>query len=50
MQQRKNIIDLRKLLRIVNATTTTIRIILLIEILRQFQITRFLKKKKKSNR
>jgi len=36
MQQRKNITNLRKLLRIADATIATIRIILSIEILRQF--------------
>jgi len=50
MQQRKNIINLRKLLRIVNATIATIRIIFSIKILRQFQVTKCLKKKKKSNK
>jgi len=36
MQQKKNITNLKKFLRIVNATIATIRIILLIEILYQF--------------
>jgi len=50
MQQKKNIINLRKFLEIISATIATICIILSIEILRQFQVIRFLKKKKKSNK
>jgi len=50
MQQRKNTINLRKLLRIASETIATIRIIFSIKILRQFQVTRSLEKKKKNNK
>jgi len=48
--QQKKITNLRKLLKIASATIATIRIILWIKVLRQFQVTKFLKKKKKSNK
>jgi len=50
MQQRKNITNLRKLLGIASVAIATIRIILSIDILCQFQVTKFLKKKKKNDK
>jgi len=42
--------NLKKLLRIASVAIATIRIISSIKILRQFQVTRSLKKKKKNNK
>ena len=47
MQQRKNITNIKKLLKFVNVATTTIRMILSTRLLNQFQITKMSKKEER---